>query len=214
MNRDPEKEYDNLTDVLQFAFNQVMKAVYISIPGVIENYDTSSKRCRVKPAINIRLTDGTTEEQSSIINVPVVWPSGGGFTLLSPLPAGTPVEIKFSQRGITQFKETFETSDPGNGMFDKEDAHVIPSYGDLSVTPASTDGMCIQKEDGTNYIYVEDGEIKIKAVTKVIIDAPEIETTGIITGPNVFNGSDSDKHMHDQGVDSDNDTQQDTGVPK
>lgn len=212
-----EKDYSNLTDALQFVFDQLLKTLFISIPGIIETYDQSKKRCRVKPAINIRLTDGTTAQQSSIINVPVIWPSGGGFTLISPLPAGTPVEIKFSQRGITRFKQTFSQEDPGNGVFEKEDAHVIPSYGALSISPATQSGMSMQSEDGSNYIYVENGTIKIKSTSKIILDTDtditgNLNITGIITGDNVFSGSDSNTHIHTQGPDSDGDTQQNTGV--
>lgn len=208
-----------MTDALQFVFNQLLKTIFISIPGIIETYDPQTKRCRVKPAINILLTDGETEAQSSIENVPVLWPSGGGFSLLSPLPAGTPVEIKFSQRGITKFKETFSRENPGNGVFDKEDAHVVAGYGPLSVTPATTDGISMQSDDGLNYVYVEDGIVKIKATTKIVLDTDtelngNLTISGIIDGPNVFNGPDSNVHAHDQGVDSDGDTQQDTGVPK
>lgn len=212
-NLDPEKNYSNLTDVLQFAFNQFLKNLYISIPGVIESYDPEKKRCRVKPALNIRLTDGETVEQSTIINVPVVWPSGGGFTFISPLPEGEPVVIMFSQRGITQFKETFSTVDPGNGIFDKEDAYVMPGYGALSITPATTSGASMQTEDGQNYIYVTDGIVKIKAGTKLEIDTPEIAVTGIITGSAVFGGANSDNHIHSQGNDTGGDSEQDTGGP-
>ncbi len=173
-NLDPEKDYSNMTDAFKFILNQFKKSLYSIIPGVIETYDQSTKRCRVKPAINIRKTDDTTEEQTAIINVPVVWPSGGGFTILSPLPAGTPVLIFFSQRGITKFKETFSTEDPGKGVFAKEDAIVIPSFGGLSVSPATADGICMQTEDGENYIFVEDGDIEITATSKVTVNAPDI----------------------------------------
>lgn len=258
-NRDSEKDYSNLTDAIQFVFNQFIKDIFVSIPGTIVSYNSTTKRCRVKPAINILLTTGDTLSPSEIVNVPVLWPSGGGFSLLSPLPVGSPVEIKFSQRGITKFKESFSQADPGNGMFDKEDAHVIPSYGGLSVTPATEDGISMQSEDGTNYIFVEDGNVKIKATGKITIDAPEIEANAatkmdintpilnvsnilhvngllninagmkvnngtsydsdfgdsIIIGTNVFNGADSDEHIHPQGTDSPSgDTQQDTGVAK
>jgi len=163
-----------MTDAFKFILNQFKKSLYSVIPGVIETYNQTTKRCRVKPAINIRKTDDTTEEQTAIINVPVVWPSGGGFTILSPLPAGTPVLIFFSQRGITKFKETFSTEDPGKGVFAKEDAIVIPSFGGLSVSPATSDGICMQAEDGLNYIFVEDGDIEVTAQSKVTVNAPDI----------------------------------------
>lgn len=222
-----------MTDALQFVFGQLLKTIFISIPGIIESYDSQTKRCKVKPAINMLLTDGSIINQSAIVNVPVLWPSGGGFTLLTPLPTGTPVEIKFSQRGITKFKETFSTENPGNGVFDKEDAHVIPGYGGLSVSPATEDGISMQSENGNNYIFVEDGNIEIKSSTGIKIEAitttiegqlivngglvfgvgstvsGDIELDGIIKGANVFNGADSDLHKHG-GVTSGG---EDTGVP-
>lgn len=204
-NKDPEKDYGNLTDVLQFVFHQFMKDIYVSIPGIIETYDPETKRCKVRPAINTRLTSGVMIAPSSIINVPVIWPGGGGFVFLSPLPPGSPVEIKFSQRGITAFKETFLISDPGTTFFDKHDAHVIPGYGALGVTPGSITGACLQKEDGSIFICIEDDKIKIKGDIEML--------NGIITGPNVFNGPASSQHGHNQGSDSAGDGEQKTDPP-
>lgn len=240
-NRDPEKEYDNLTDALEFAFEQLLKRMWSCIPGIIESYDPVKKRCRVRPAINIRETDGSTSTPSPIVNVPVVWPSGGGFSLISPLPEGEPVLIQFSQRGITQFKELFSQSDPGDGLFAKEDAIVQPAFGGLSITPATIDGISMQDDAGENYIYIEDGLIKVKSTTKIITEAPDIDMIGevniltgnvnilagninmtagsivlddgTITGPNVFGGASSDNHGHTQGIDSANNTQQKTDGP-
>lgn len=218
--KDPEKEYDNLTDTIKFAFGQMLVDLWICIPGIIESYDQASKRCTVRPAINILMKDGSTQTPAAIKNVPVVWPSGGGFTILSPLPAGEPVEIRFSQRGITQFKESFLQADPGNGMFAKEDAVVRAGFGSKEVTPATADGMSMQSEDGANYLYVENGIVKVKAVTKIIFDSPNAEFTGNLTmlngtisGPNVFGGVDSATHGHTQSADSDGDTQQKTNGP-
>lgn len=243
MNRSSEKDYGNLTDAIQFAFNQMMKNIFVSLPGIINTYDPEKKRCRVTPAINIRLTNGDTDIPSAIINVPVLWPSGGGFSLLSPLPEGSPVSILFSQRGITRFKETFSQEDPGNGMFDKEDAYVIPGYGGLSVSPASLNGISMQTEDGSDYIFVEDGNIKVNSTGPVnIISATSVNVTstdvainasssitmtspdnkvigpldvsGPITAPELSAGGTSyTSHVHAQGPDSRGDTEEDTGVP-
>jgi len=197
-----------MTDALNFIFEQIMKRLYISIPGIIDSYDPATKRATVHPAIRMQETDGTTTSQSSITNVPVLWPSGGGFTIISPLPAGTPVEIRFSQRGITAFKETFLEEDPGDGIFAKEDCWIIPSFGALTITPASTDGISMQDEAADNFIYIEDGDITITSTSVVNITASttnvsgdltvggDIDVTGIITSPAAFNGADSDQHIH------------------
>lgn len=225
-NLDNEKQYSNLTDMLQFSFDQMLKDIYVSIPGIIETYNKSTKRCRVIPAINIALTDGSFLDPAPIENVPVIWPGGGGFTILSPLPAGTPVEIKFSQRGISKFKEVFSQVDPDLRMFDKTDAHVVPGYGALSISPATGSGISMQAEDGGNYIYVESGTIKIHASSEVIIEAPintingpttidgTLEVTGTITAPEIDGGGVSyTTHIHSQGNDGNGDAEVDTGVP-
>ena len=170
MNRDPETDYSDLTDALKFFFRQMMKGLYVCIPGIIDSYNPTTKRATVHPAINLQDTEGTTTQQSSIANVPVVWPGGGGFSLLSPLPSGSPVSIFFSQRGITQFKEVFTEADPGSGLFAKEDAFIIPSFGALSVTPASTTGIVLQSEDGVDFVSIEDGLIEIKTDGNVEIN--------------------------------------------
>ena len=170
MNRDPETDYSDLTDALKFFFRQMMKGLYVCIPGIIDSYNPTTKRATVHPAINLQYTEGTTTQQSSIANVPVVWPGGGGFSLLSPLPSGSPVSIFFSQRGITQFKEVFTEADPGSGLFAKEDAFIIPSFGALSVTPASTTGIVLQSEDGVDFVSIEDGLIEIKTDGNVEIN--------------------------------------------
>ena len=187
-NKDPEKDYSNLTDALRFAFEQLTKNLYISIPGIIDSYNFATKRAIVHPAIKVITTDGTAIQHSSIVNVPVIWPSGGGFTIVSPLPKGEPVTIFFSQRGITKFKEVFTESDPGIGLFDKEDAYIIAGFGGLSITPATEDGISMQQEDGTDFIYIENNKIRVETPGIVEIDSltktedvagNSIETIGI-----------------------------------
>ena len=210
-----------MTDALEFAFRQMIKRLWISMPGIIISYNENTKRCKVQPAVNIRKTDGSTVVPTPIVNVPVEWPSGGGFSILAPLPAGEPVVINFSQRGITQFKELFSQSDPGKGIFAKEDAVVRAGFGSLEVTPATSDGISMQSDNGENYLYVENGIVKIEAATKISMVAPDIDFSGnlnmldgIITGPDVFGGSDSDKHTHAQANDSGGNTEQPTGSPQ
>ena len=180
MNRDPEKDYSNMTDALKFVFDQMLKTVYVSIPGIIDSYNPATKRAVVHPAIRIEKTDGTTLVHESIVNVPVVWPSGGGFTLISPLPQGEPVEILFSQRGITKFKEIFADCDPGIGLFDKEDAYIIPGFGALYITPATEIGISLQSEDGAEYIYIEPAKMSIKSTALVEVEC--VTLNAAVTG--------------------------------
>jgi hypothetical protein len=188
-NKDPEKEYSNLTDAIQFAFNQLIKGLYVSIPGIIQSYDPEKKRATVTPAIRILKTDNSTEDQQPIANVPVIWPSGGGFTLLFPLVSGDPVNIFFSQRGITKFKETYGIEDPGIGLLDKEDAYIIAGFGGLEVTPAVSDAMNLQDENGLNFLSIDTaGNALLKTVAEVIVEAPSIKLGETATKNIAVNG--------------------------
>jgi hypothetical protein len=183
-NLDSDKNYSNMTDVLQFVFEQLMKNLYISIPGIINSYDPATKRAMVTPAIRIQKTDDTTMDQQPIADVPVIWPSGGGFSIMFPLVSGDPVNIFFSQRGINKFKQIYTMADPDIGIFHKEDAYIIAGFGALSITPAVSDAACFQNETGINYISIDKtGNIKIEAITNITIKAPTITLDGVVSGP-------------------------------
>ena len=176
-NKDPEKDYSNMTDTLKFFFEQCVKNLYVSIPGIIDSYNPATKRAIVHPAINIQKTDGEIIQHESIVNVPVVWPSGGGFTIIAPIIAGDAVLICFSQRGITKFKEIFSESDPGIGLFDKEDAYVLAGFGALSITPATESGISMQADAGADYIFVEDNKIEVKSPALVNVECANLTAT-------------------------------------
>lgn len=176
-NKNNEIDY-GLTDALKFFFDQRLKIYCFNLPGIIVSYNKNTKRAIVRPAINIQKTDNTTVQQSSIVNVPVVWPGGGGFTLLAPLPSGTPVVLHFSQRGLVQFKEVFTEADPGSNFFSKDDAMIVPGFGDIDgVTPAKDDGLCIQSEDGVDFVSIEDGIITIETDGDVNVNCDKLTAT-------------------------------------
>lgn len=177
-NKNPEIDYGDWTDGNNFHFDQRLKGYWFNLPGIIVSYNKNTKRAVVRPAINIELTDNTTVQQSSIVNVPVVWPGGGGFTLLAPLPPGTPVVLHFSQRGIVQFKEVFAEANPGSNFFSKADAMIVPGFGNINgVTPAKDDGLCLQSENGVNFVSIEDGIVTVETDGDVNVNCDKLTGT-------------------------------------
>lgn len=167
---------DTLTHTLGFVLQQRLKDVHTALPGTVETYDPEAKRARVQPAIRLLLTDGTTRRRSPLINVPVVFPSGGGYTLLFPVEAGDTVLVVFSQRGLAAFKRAFEESDPTLGhLFDASDGVALPGFGALSVTPATSTGAALQTEDGATSIRVDGDTVEIVAPAQVTVRAARID---------------------------------------
>jgi len=170
-----EQQYENLSEVLDFIFEQRFKSLYTCLPGVIVSYDAVTKRALVQPALRRVLTDDTEELLPEIANVPVCFPTGGGFSLLFPVKKDDTCLLLFSQRGIENFKQTYEVENPDEGLLDLNDAIAIMGFGPLTLTPASETGTALQSDDGTEFISVETGKITIKSTVQVIVNAVNVE---------------------------------------
>ena len=165
-----ELEYDNITDWNDFVSDQFKKNLYTCLPGLIVSYETSTKRATIESAIRRVKTDGTTMDYPSLLDVPILFPSGGGYILQFPLDVGDPVLVLFSQRDLTDFKSTFEKSTPNNyGMFTLKDSIAIPGFGALTNVPAVPDALTIQNTTGTSYISMTSTNTTIQS-TRVDIN--------------------------------------------
>ena len=111
-NRDSDSRYENLSQGVPFFGSQLLKRVHTSLPGIVQSYDAATRRARVQPAVDLLLTDGTSAQKPIILDVPVLWPTGGGYTLSLPLDAGDAVMLLFAERDIQRFKETLAVGPP------------------------------------------------------------------------------------------------------
>ena len=234
-----ENPRPNLTEAIRFAIEQSMKDLYTSIPGVIVNYDSATRRARIQPAVQRELTSGEMVNLPEIANVPVVHPTAGGYSVLFPVQPGDPCLLVFSQRGITGFKTNFEVAQPDENMHDLQDAVAILGFGPISLAPASSSGVSMQSDDGTNYVAVESGQINVVTpgnvdvqaggsitataggtaeitASAITINGPTtingtLTTTGAVTAPSAsVGGVDFGSHVHDQPNDSNGDSEQPT----
>ena len=177
-NLDREIDYRSLTTALDFVFEQRFKDLYTSMPGIVEAYNPQTKRVRVRGAIRIAKTNGTFETRKPVVNVPVVFPSGGGYVLHFPIRPGDAVLLLFSMRGLAEFNRTHAEANPTmSSLLSEKDAVAIPGFGSLEVSPATTTGMSIQTEDGQQSIVIEDGSIHINTIGALTINADTITMT-------------------------------------
>ena len=137
-------------------------------PGIVRAYDPNTKRAQVQPALRTLVLsaddpDPAAIDKPPILNVPVLWPGGGGITALFPLTEGDGVLLLFSERGLDAFKQTMkELSDPERRFFEMKDAVALPWFGTFGITPASDDGATIQTEDGRTYIEVSPTRVRVR----------------------------------------------------
>ena len=159
---------------IQFAFEQLVKGIYTAMPGEIVAYDPATQRATVRPLIQVLDTIGLAHTRPEIADVPVWFPSGGGFTMFVPLAEGDPVLLLFSMRGLTAWKEDGGVSAPDEGvLFSANDAIALPGFvRPNAAAPAIDGGAVIQVEDGDEYIALwNSGDVEMRARNVSVVAA-------------------------------------------
>ena len=168
--RKKDTRYDDFTSALDFVIEQRVKDIHTALPAIVETYDATTRRVRVKPAIRIAMSDGTFREHAPIINVPVIFPCAGGYTMTMPLRANDAILLIFSMRGLAAFKKSFTEVNPTlTHILDKRDAIAIPGFGDLVITLSNTTGITLQTNDGERYITISDDEIQMRHAREAFV---------------------------------------------
>ena len=160
--RDPDVSLEELQQIMAFAWSQWKKEIHVSMAGVVVAYDADTARAKVRIAQDAMLDDGTALPRPVLMDLPVLHAAGGGFVLHTPLAAGDPVHILFSERSLSQFKQTLQAGPLADTtIMDMSDASVIPGYVPLTFTPV--DGLAMQTTDGESYVSVQDGEVVLQS---------------------------------------------------
>ena len=108
----------SLAEVINFALDQRLGDVRISMPGRVERWDPNKQLIDAQPLVKQHYEDeeGNTQTEALplIPNVPVVYPSGGGFSLKFPLRRGDSVLLVFSASSLDRWLD-------GGGLVDPVD---------------------------------------------------------------------------------------------
>jgi len=178
-----------LASTIALAVNNRLKDLHTSMPGIIESFDPATQLVTVQPAIKrIFITTETDKEIlvpvdiPLLINVPVCFPRGGGFSLTFPVTKGDECLLVFCERSIDNWHQFGGVKEPIARRF-----HALSdaiAYVGLSSLPnkvpdySSTD-VELKKDDGSSKITIAaDGTMTLKTDVKVTVDTPDAEFTG------------------------------------
>lgn len=100
MSATPEEVTKNgILNFMAFSFNTCTVAKITSVTNFAQKGTIT-----VKPVLNYKYQDGTIGHMPSLLEVPTVFPSGGGGMLSFPLAVGDTVMLLFSQRSLDEWK--------------------------------------------------------------------------------------------------------------
>lgn len=196
--------YGNLEAAVMAALDGRQAEVWTSLPGIIESYDASAQTASVQPAVKGWMKDEygrmTFVELPLLVDVPVEFPAGGGFTLTFPVKPGDECVVEFQARCIDGWWQAGGIQKPlEKRMHDLSDGICrvgLRSQARMLAPAPDTESVQLRSDDGQAHLTIKpdysmrlenpgglihftpEGEIVISALSKVSIDAPLVEIAG------------------------------------
>lgn len=169
-------------ETFRIAFQGAQSQMWTALPGIIDSVDFNGDMpgtVNVQPAIaiEIRNPDGSTSATRLplLLDCPVIFPSGGGFTLTFPIAAGDECLVILAARcidnwydlGGVQGEAEFRLHDLSDGF-----CLVGPRSKARELPAISATNVELRSDAGTAVISIRDNsEVYVHSDASVIIDA-------------------------------------------
>ncbi|NHB88733.1 Gp138 family membrane-puncturing spike protein [Photorhabdus tasmaniensis] len=189
----------NRPEAVFFSMQEVISAgLYVSLPCIIQSFNPDAVTVTAQPAIRwkIRKKDGVLESVSLplLVDVPVIFPRGGGVTLTFPVKTGDECLVVFADRCIDYWWQSGgvqEPVDPRQHNLSDGFAIIGPQSQQQKIADISTSTAQLRSDDGAAYIELDPGSHNVTVITpaKLIVTAhggteitsPEITLNGNVT---------------------------------
>lgn len=207
----------SLSSTIKRGVDNRLKDLHTSMPGIVQSFNESTQLASVQPAIK-RIFKTTNEEIEILtpvnipilINVPVIYPRGGGFSMTFPVKKSDECLLIFSERTIDNWHQFGGVVKPGARRFHSlSDAMAIVGLSSMpnKIENYDNSNFQIKKDDGSTSITIKENEgIRLENSSGYVELLPngKFDINGIIFG----------EHVHPQANDSGGNTEQPTGVPQ
>ncbi|MBS9424527.1 phage baseplate assembly protein V [Photorhabdus caribbeanensis] len=187
----------NRPEAVFFAMQEMISAgLYVSLPCIIQSFDADAVTVTAQPAIRwkIRQKDGELESVSLplLVDVPVIFPRGGGVTLTFPVRAGDECLVVFADRCIDYWWQSGgvqEPVDPRQHNLSDGFAIVGPQSQQQKITNISTHTAQLRSDDGAAYIELDPNSHNITVITPAKLIATANGSTEITSPDIILNGN-------------------------
>lgn len=176
-------------ETIRTAMENVQAQIWTCEPGIIVSFNAGAVTASVQPTLQgtVHGKDGAKSKLTKpvIPDVPVIFPRGGGYTLTFPVKAGDECTLHFCHRNIDAWWQLGGVQAPMDArMHDLSDAFctVGPMSQAKRIQNINTTHAQFRSDDGLLFVELDAAGkiVTIKAPTKVVIDTPIVEVTGVI----------------------------------
>ena len=190
-----------LAEVLASERQTINEQLRVALPGIIQSFDLGAVTAVVQPAIRYieRDNDGNkvTQDYPLLVDVPVVFPRGGGCTLTFPVKEGDECLVIFADRCIDFWWQSGGIQEPVDGRLHLSDAFCIvgPQSQAKKIGGISTSAVELRSDDGETKLSLNpaSGAINGTAPGGFNLNGLKILSDGRLQ---LVDGSIVDKHTH------------------
>ncbi len=171
-------------EALAMAMKGHQAEIWTSLPAIIQSFDPVKQTCTAQPAIQgrIRQKDGSQKwvNMPLLVDVPVQFPGGGGYTLTFPVAKGDEALIVFSSRCIDAWWQSGGVQQQAEmRMHDLSDGYALVGIRSVPRKLAggtNMDGTQLRADGGGAYIELTGNTVNIIAPGGVYMNGKRIDT--------------------------------------
>jgi hypothetical protein len=218
---DRRERVGSMDEVLLATQDSLQAKMWTALPAIVQSWNRTENTVVAQPSIEaqVRNLSGvwTNTKLPLLLDVPVVFPGGGGFTMTFPLAVGDEVLVVFASRCIDAWwKYGGIQVQAFLRMHSLSDGFAIPRPTSVPRVPGSISAANVQirADDGATVIEMTPADvINITAPGGVNI-VGNLRVTGSVTaGYGTVGSVGLQTHTHAQGNDSRGDTEVPTNAP-
>jgi Phage protein Gp138 N-terminal domain len=196
---DPRERFESPQEAILAALAGAQADLWTALPGIIQAFDPNRLTCTVQPAVQARVQSRANTYSwvnlPLLLDCPVVFPGGGGFTLTFPLQPGDECLVVFSSRCIDGWWQLGGIRvQPELRMHDLSDGFVLPGVRSLPRPLAGgVNGSAVElrSDDGSTRLRMDAlGGIYLFAPGGLTVEG-NVNINGSVqaTGNGVFDGT-------------------------
>ena len=197
-----EERLDDQELGIREALDTQQSKMWTAIPAIVVDVDLDAQTLSAQPSIQAVVRDKENNSANVtlpvLINVPIIFPRGGGFALTLPVASGDEVLVVFSCRCIDSWWQSGGIgAQVEQRMHDLSDGFAIlsPTSQPKKLSGVSSDSVQIRNSSGETYVEIDaTGKINLISSTEIEVTAPTITLNGsteieVISPTILFNGN-------------------------
>lgn len=199
---DRRERLDDPVEAQRAALDGRQAEIWTALPGIFQSFDPEALTAAVQPAIRGEVVGETGAARAVdlplLVDVPVVFPHGGGYSLTFPIRRGDECLVVFASRCIDAWWQSGGVQSPAEArMHDLSDGFAIPGPWSQAakIGGVSTSAVQLRSDDGASCVEIEGRTVRARSPEKIVLDAPLVELTGRLaqtgersSGPSSFKG--------------------------